>query len=327
MLLIASLSRNDPALVAAAIEAGADAVFAHLHLGEPKAAPKPDGEAPQDQATGEPAAEARAAEMAPTPAEPADAPTEAPSDGDATPTDSTEDSPDHDDSSIAEAAGPAAESPDTYFGGIDEEREHLIEMVRAAEGRPLGVVVGVNGDLTVAELEEMVKIGVDFIAVYPHRAPAALLTMEALGHIARLDPGYPSGSTRGLAEIEVDAFAVSAGRPRDSLPGFTVHDMASFRQFLDTLNRPVMVASSWEVRPDDLRFFREQGVEALILTPHVLGESAESVGERVSEFGKAIAALGPPLGRGRSQEGRRVILPRVQPVLEQADEDDDDDDE
>ena len=43
-----------------------------------------------------------------------------------------------------------------------------------------------------------------------------------------------------------------------------------------------MVASSWEIGPDDLKFFREQGIEALILTPHVLGDDAESVSGKVA---------------------------------------------
>jgi methylmalonyl-CoA mutase cobalamin-binding subunit len=309
MLLLASLSKNDPELVTAAIEAGADAVLGHLHLGEQTPAPSGEDAAKSD---------------APTLVE--DAPSDGPGDA-ALALAPTEASPPDGAPHADEAPGPAAETEDLYFGGMDEERDHLAEMLRAADGHPLGIVVGANGDLTAAELEEMAKMGVDFVAVYPHRAPAALLSMETLGHVARLDPGYPGGPARGLADLELDAFAVSSGRPRDSLEGFTVHDMASFRQLLDTLNRPVMIASSWEITPEDLKFFREQGVEALILTPHVLGDTAESVGTKVAEFQRAISALGPPLGRGRSQEGRRVILPRVQPAGEPPELDDDDDDD
>ena len=199
MLLVASLSKNEPALVTAAIEAGADAVLAHLHLGEPASPPKEEGEAAPAQPEGGPPPDAGAAGAGPGDEAQAMEPTEAPTDGE-------EDAP-------AEAAGPAAEKEDVYFGGMDEERDHLAEMVKAAGSHPLGIVVGANGDLTTAELEEMARIGVDFVAVYPHRAPASLLSMETLGHVARLDPGYPGGPTRGLAELELDAFAVSpAGR-------------------------------------------------------------------------------------------------------------------
>jgi hypothetical protein len=231
--------------------------------------------------------------------------------------------------SPTEVSGPADEPKDVVFGGIAEERERLAEMVRAAGERPVGVVVGTNGELTTAELDELMQLGIDFVAVYPHRAPAALLSMESLGHVARLDPGYPAGPLRGLAELAIDAFAVSAGRPRDSLNGFTVHDMANFRQLLDALHRPVMVASSWEIQPAELQFFRDQGVESLILTPHVLGDSAESVREKVASFHDAISTLGPPIGRGRSQEGRRVVLPRMQPAggVQEVDDDDDEDDD
>lgn len=330
MLLIASLHQNDATLVTAAVEAGADAVLGHLHIGEAPQAPKPQDETapPAGSSPEAPTSESPAAHQ-PKPEPPvaqAGGPSGVVSEESSQVGAATE-SPGADaEGSDSEAAGPAEERSDVYFGGVAEERQRLAEMVRAAEGHPFGIVVGANGDLTVAELEELIKMGVDFVAVYPHRAPAAILSMEALGHVARLDPGYPSGATRGLAELEVDAFALSAGRPRDSLGSFTVHDMANFRQFLDTLHRPVMVASSWDILPDDLKFFREQGVEALILTPHVLGETAASVGEKVAEFRKAIAKLGPPIGRGRSQEGRRVILPNVQPAGDQVEHDDDDDD-
>ena len=337
MILIASLSRNDSAMVEAAVAGGADAVLAHLHIGE--SAEKNSEKAAATQDAGSDAEVEQASTSSTVPASsdhaPSDQPQSLASDESplaapsiVSPTGVPGD-PAAAVAAVASEPGPTDEPKDVHFGGLDEERERLAEMVRAAGDRPLGVVVGTNGELTSAELDELVKLGVDFVAVYPHRAPASLLKIEALGHIARLDPGYPGGPLRGLADLAVDAFAVSVGRPRESIGGFTVHDMASFRQLLETLQRPVMVASSWEIQSDDLPFFREQGVEALILTPLVLGESADSVREKVVEYHQAISALGPPLGRGRSQEGRRVLLPRVQGATEvpEVGEDDDDDDE
>ena len=222
------------------------------------------------------------------------------------------------------ASGPETQQQEVQFGGLAEERPNLEAILKVAGGRPVGVAVGTAGATTTDELNELARMGIDFVAIHPQRAPATLLGIEALGHVVQLDREYPSGPLRGINELGIDAVELTIGRPENSLPQLTIHDLASFRQLIDSIRRPVLVPTVWAAQPGDLKFFHEVGVEALVLTPELLGEGPENVRARVAEYRQAIDNLPPPIGRGRALEGRRVVLPRVKVGAGGEEEEDDD---
>ena len=214
---------------------------------------------------------------------------------------------------------------DARFGGISEERSNLQAVLKVAGDRPVGVAIGGNGAITADELRDLAGMGVDFVAVAPHRAPAALLRLEEVGHVARLDGDHPGGLLRGLNELNVDAVQLTLGRPDGSLAQLTIHDLASLRQLLDAVRRPILLPTAWAAQPADLAFLRDLGVEGLVLTRELLGDRPEDVRARVAEYRQAVDKLGPPVGRGRALGGRRVVLPRVT-VRPEAEEEDDEED-
>lgn len=292
MLLMVRLARNEVSLAEAAVSAGADALVCHLFGSRGVAARAGEQQTVQGGAAAE-----EAVENAPTPAETASPPT-------------------------VESPLPAP----ARFGGLAEERASLEAIVKAAAGRPVGVTIGTAGAVTSDDLDELARLGVDFVAIHPHRAPATLLNIEALGHVVQLDREYPSGPLRGINELGIDAVELTIARPDTSLPQLTIHDLANFRQLVDSIRRPVLVPTVWAAQPSDLKFFHSIGVEALVLTPELLGEGADNVRARVAEYRQAIDKLPPPIGRGRALEGRRVVLPRVK-VPTEAEEEEGDDDE
>ena len=226
----------------------------------------------------------------------------------------------------AEAApGPETQQQsEVQFRGLAEERPNLEAILKVARGRPVGVAVGTAGTITMDDLNELARMGIDFVAIHPQRAPATLLGIEALGHVVQLDREYPSGPLRGINELGIDAVELTIGRPDNSLPQLTIHDLANFRQLIDSIRRPVLVPTAWAAQASDLTFFHGVGVEALVLTPELLGEGPENVRARVAEYRQAIDRLPPPIGRGRALEGRRVVLPQVKVQAGGEEEEDDD---
>jgi hypothetical protein len=201
-------------------------------------------------------------------------------------------------------------------------------LAAAAKGLPIAVEIGRG--LEASDVKALAAAGADAIAFLPERAAADIFDVSDLGRIARIGPDHPSSLLRGLNELAVDAIEIELDRPKGSLPRLTVHDLAELRQLVDAIRRPVLVVATSGVDLGDLKHLRELGTEALVVDVDRLGSSAEEVRAKVTAIREAIDKLGPPIGRGRANEGRRVFLPAVKPSEEteeagEGDEDDDDD--
>lgn len=319
LLILVSLPCNDAELARAAVAAGADGLVCHIfNPGDPAK------DKAKDDVAGDHAKDANGAAGSTT------AGTEAKPIGDSevaslgklpnSPTDKAAEEP----AKTPSEKPTEPEKPTTKFGGLAEEQPAIEAVIKAASGKPVGIAIGTSGEASTADLEAIARLGVDFVFIHPHRAPIALLKMEALGYIARLDREYSSGPLRGLNDLGIDAVAIAVTRPDDSITPLTIHDLASYRQAIDPVRRPVLIDVGEALQPADLKAFHEIGAEAIVLTPELLGDTAESLGAKVAEYRAAVAKLGPSVGRGRAQEGRRVTLPKVSAPAE-AEEDDDDD--
>lgn len=213
------------------------------------------------------------------------------------------------------------------FGSFAEEKPNVEAIVNAAGDRPVGLTLGAAGELSSADVKEVVALGVDFVVSHPHRTTVDLLAVEELGHVARLGKDTSSGPLRGLNELNVDAMELATTRPENSLDGLTVHDLALYRQTLDGIRRPVILAPNWSVQPSDLKFFRDLGVEAVVLGPKILSGDRDEIAARVGEYSQQIAKLEPPVGRARALDGRQVVLPRLKSQAQPEEDDDGDDDD
>ena len=325
LLILVSLPCNDAELARAAVAAGADGLVCHIfNPGDPAKDKQLDKDKAKDDVAGDHAKDANGAagsttgstkaelvgnseeaSLGKSPNRPADKSSEEPA---KTPSEKPTE----------------PEKPTTKFGGLAEEQPAIEAVIKSASGKPVGIAIGTSGEASTADLEAIARLGVDFVFIHPHRAPIALLKMEALGYIARLDREYSSGPLRGLNDLGIDAVAIAVTRPDDSITPLTIHDLASYRQAIDPVRRPVLIDVGEALQPADLKAFHEIGAEAIVLTPELLGDTAESLGAKVAEYRAAVAKLGPSVGRGRAQEGRRVTLPKVSAPAE-AEEDDDDD--
>jgi hypothetical protein len=185
--------------------------------------------------------------------------------------------------------------------------------------RPIAVLLDGPTAWSADDISALATAGADCVIVRPSRAPAGLLKVETLGHVALVDGDLSKFPIRGLNEQHVDAILLVIERPADSLPSVTVQDVATWRSTLEAFRRPVMLPASAGMLPSDLEFVRESGSEALLLTV----PSADVAAATVGAFRSAIDALGPPVGRGRGSDGRQVILPQVK-AGEDADDDEDD---
>jgi hypothetical protein len=185
--------------------------------------------------------------------------------------------------------------------------------------KPVAVLLDGPEAWSAENIRALATAGADCVIIRPSRAPAGLLSIETLGHVALVDGDLSKFPIRGLNEQHVDAILLVIERPAESLPSVTVQDVATWRSTLEAFRRPVMLPAPAGILPADLEFVRDSGAEGLLLSV----SSADNATSAIGAFRATIDALGPPVGRGRGTDGRQVTLPRVQ-AAEEADDDDDD---
>ncbi len=202
-------------------------------------------------------------------------------------------------------------------GDVAAATAALGAVTAAAGEKPVGVELAGPRAWSVEEVGSLASAGADYFIVRPSRAPAGMLKLESLGHVALVDGDLSKFPIRGLNEQHVDAIMLSIERPEGSLPEVTVQDVATWRSTLEAFRRPVMLPAPAGLLPSDLEFVRESGAEALLVSV----ESADAAAS-LGELRATIDALGPPVGRGRGSEGRQVILPHVKPAEDEEEDDD-----
>lgn len=209
----------------------------------------------------------------------------------------------------AQSVAAAATSADAVAVPAAEGMSQWQVLAKAAGEKPIGFLIAGDTTISAEELKQYVDQAPDFLIAMAGAAPAALLSTTGIGKIIALDESYPAQLIRALGEMAVDAVLAEAGVDSGSGP-LAVRDLLYYRQVVDLVRRPVLVAADQRLTTETLPPLRDMGVEGLLL--HVpAGMKPNELYERVAAYRKAIDGLGRPIGRAREFGG--AMLPRVTP--------------
>lgn len=195
----------------------------------------------------------------------------------------------------------------------------LREVVEAAGGRIVGVrVQGAVGPNALAPCREA---GCDF-AIFDLHAEAAILAERQLGLVVGAAYSWEDSLLRTVGELPLDALEgepISAGSPP-----LRIRDLLRLRRVLALAGRPLIVPTERDLSRGELETLVRGGVDAVEVTPVLLGDNAESVGTTVTRWREAIDAL-PARELRRQRERPAATLPLAGLRRAEADEEEDED--
>jgi len=172
----------------------------------------------------------------------------------------------------------------TRFGSYDEERASIEACIRANDDPgPVGVMPGADVTASRAEMERLFDAGIDFFDVYDHHCPAWMLALPMCAMVA-VGPDHTSDQVRALARLGMDVLEASIVQPDDYGKPLTVRDLERYWLLCQATDHPVVVPSQKRLTPEDLPLLRETGVRGVILGTISLGDSAETIAERLPAF-------------------------------------------
>ncbi len=207
-----------------------------------------------------------------------------------------------------------------------EEKQISATLGAIGDTAIVGLIVGSNGHISADDLRKIEKLGVDFVAAYPHFTPASFLELTEVGLLAILDQ-QGGQLARGINDLPIQSAFVRIARPSDSPPEMTVLDVALCRSAADAIHRPIIAFPSWTLAPADLEVLRDAGVEGVALVGPAPDADAGAVEEMVRLYKEKVRLLGKPRGRRVALSSVPVVLPKPIPAAteeEEADEDDED---
>ena len=177
----------------------------------------------------------------------------------------------------------------TRFGTFDEERENLAEIVKIADGRPVGIVPVATNDgehsfASEAEFAALAELGIDFFDSYPADAPAWTLTPRHLDVMLAAPHGAPVAEILALQQLGMTLCEASI-LPHESYgQPLNAADLARYRVLCDALQVPVMVPSQKKITPADIPALKAAGARALLIGAIVTGRDAAGIESATRSF-------------------------------------------
>ena len=148
-------------------------------------------------------------------------------------------------------------------------------------------------------IEQMAKVGCDFVVFPAVTTPLAIVQNEEVGKILEVEASLSEGLLKAVDELPVDAVLIGGEKKE----GLTWHHLMLFQRFADLLTKPLLVAIPSNVTASELQVLWETGVDGVVIEVGI-----EPSANRLKELRQAIDKLAFPV---RSQKKTEALLPRI----------------
>lgn len=152
------------------------------------------------------------------------------------------------------------------------------------------------------EVEQMAKVGFDFVVFPPASTSLAILKDNQVGKILQVEASLSEGLLRAVNELPVDAMLIAGEQEGEHF--LTWQHLMSFQRCADLLAKPLLVSTPLNVSANELQALWEAGVNGV-----VVGVGAGQPAERLKELRQVIDKLVLP--SPRKQRTAEPLLPQT----------------
>lgn len=175
----------------------------------------------------------------------------------------------------------------TLFHSFDEEREAIETMLAEAKG-PMGIVLGGSPQDAAADFGKAVAAGFDFISLYGHHTPVALLENRQVSKMLAPDCTWEDWEIAGLPAAGADILEASVMQPDSYGQPLTARELIRYRHLAALCPLPMVVPTQRAVQPAEVAALQKAGARSIMVGAVVTGKQRESIAAAVAAFRKAI---------------------------------------
>jgi len=175
------------------------------------------------------------------------------------------------------------------FPSVEEQRELFTEIIKIADGRPVGLVPGDDAEkITGEEIKIAEELGFEFLSVYAHHAPIDILKESNLTTVIAFNDDYDLDQLINLESLDIDAVEASLVSKDQYFKPLTYDNLLNYNKLRNNTELPIVVPTQKKIKPSEIKYIKEIGIDFIMIGAVVTGKSVEGVKKTTSEFKKEI---------------------------------------
>lgn len=177
------------------------------------------------------------------------------------------------------------------FGSLEDNREVFEKILRDCPV-PVGIVAGEDAFVAEENVEEIIKMGFDFISLYGHHTPASLSVRKDIANFFAVNYEYPYDEINFISDSPfVDIMELSICRPETYGERLNGRDLARYRYIAKNSKAPCVVPTQHKVLPSDVKGLYMTGVKGVMVGAISYGKDKETISSTLKAFRKEIDQL------------------------------------
>jgi hypothetical protein len=178
-----------------------------------------------------------------------------------------------------------------HFGSL-EELKPVFEKILKDSPVPVGIVAGQDAFIAEGAIDEIVKMGFDFISLYGHHTPATLVARNDISNFFAVDYTYSFDEIKEISNSPLaDILEMSIVNGAEYGQRLNARDLAKYRLISKNSSIPTVVPTQRVVKPEDLPTLKECGVKGIMIGAIVTGKHLESVAATTKAFADKIKGM------------------------------------
>lgn len=177
------------------------------------------------------------------------------------------------------------------FGTLDEHREEFQRILNDSPV-PVGIVIGMDTMVAESVLEEVVRMGFDFISLYGQHTPVSLCGRKDVSNFYAIDYSYSMEEIETISNsFLADILELSIIHHDEYGQRLNARDLAKYLKISQTAKIPTLLPTQRLIYPSDIKSLVACGIKAIMIGAIVTGKTKESLTLAVQEFRKEINKL------------------------------------
>ncbi|MGD9886352.1 MAG: hypothetical protein AB7T03_00135 [Bacilli bacterium] len=177
------------------------------------------------------------------------------------------------------------------FGSLEEQRPVLEKIIHDSPV-PVGIVAGQDTKTSEAVIEELVKMGFDFISLYGHHMPVSLVNRRDVSNLFAIDYSYSLEEVKTITNSFIaDILELSILPHEEYGQRLNARDLSRYLAFSQISSIPTLLPSQRLLLPSDVNMIAKCGVKAIMIGAIVFGHDLDQMSKQIMQFKQAINQL------------------------------------
>lgn len=165
----------------------------------------------------------------------------------------------------------------------------VFQQIRAEYSGPLGIVPGGSfQDIQQSEMNLLTQIGFDYFSIYANHMPSWMMKLNTIEKTFAIPANYSHDKLGLVNRLGITALEASIIPGEEYGSPLTFQDILTYGSLVDKMDVPVLIPSQRSLVEDDLSLLHQVGVKGVMLGAIVVGQTVESIKEKVSSFKNAM---------------------------------------